>query len=163
MSLLGLISSHIFDLFTCRKMVNGGWCLFGIIYCIVLVMMVFFMVLGGVSNIFCSYFNSVINDQNSFVTYSTKSDANAVNHFFQYLDVCFFGDGNILKKFSVSSEMTTVSNLFTNTQTFLDMQTTGNTKYVDLTIATSKILSWMTAMNNYGLGIYLDADSGVLT
>ena len=43
------------------------------------------------------------------------------------------------------------------------MQTVGNTKYVDMTIVAGKLLGWMTAMNQYGSGIYVDADSGVLT
>ena len=88
-----------------------------------------------------------------------QSDANAVNHFFKYLDVCFFGDGNILKKFYVAEEMRTVEDLFTNTQTFLDMQTTGNTNYVDITIVGARILGWMNAMNQYGNGVYVDADA----
>jgi hypothetical protein len=59
-SLLGMISSHIFDLFTCKKMVNIGWGLFGLTYVAVMAVMVFFMVIGGVSNSFCTYFSTVI-------------------------------------------------------------------------------------------------------
>jgi hypothetical protein len=92
-----------------------------------------------------------------------KSNANAMNKFFQYLEVCFFGDGNILKKFYVATEMDTVSTLFTDTKTFLDKQTVGNSQYVDLTISTGKILGWMTAMSNYGSGMYVDADAAVVT
>jgi hypothetical protein len=36
------------------------------------------------------------------------------------------------------------------------MQTSGNAQYVDLTVSTSKILSWMAVMNKYALGIYAD-------
>lgn len=54
--------------------------------------------------------------------------------------------------------MRTVQDLFTNTQTFLDMQTVGNTNYVDITVLGAKILGWMNAMTNYGNGIYIDAD-----
>ena len=102
MLLLGVISSHIFDLFSCKRMVNGGWCLLGLIYIGVVGIMVSFMVVGGVSHVFCQYFDGVINNQSKFLDYSLNSDTNAVNHFFKYLDVCFFGDGNILKKFYVS-------------------------------------------------------------
>ncbi len=86
-----------------------------------------------------------------------------MNKLFDYMDVCFFGDGNILKKFSVSAEMLTVADLFENTQTFLNMQTSGNAQYIDLTTSTSKILGWMSAMSNYGYGIYVDADSSIVT
>ena len=55
--------------------------------------------------------------------------------------------------------MRTVEDLFTNTQTFLDMQTVGNTNYVDSTVLAGKILGWMSAMTQYGNGIYVDADS----
>ena len=54
--------------------------------------------------------------------------------------------------------MRTVQDLFTNTQTFLDMQTVGNTNYVDITVLGAKILGWMNTMTNYGNGIYIDAD-----
>ena len=49
--------------------------------------------------------------------------------------------------------MNTVSNLFLNVQTYLNMQTTGNAQYVDLTVSTGKIIGWMAAMNKYGLGL----------
>jgi hypothetical protein len=42
------------------------------------------------------------------------------------------------------------------------MQTSGNAQYVDLTVSTSKILSWMAAMNKYGTGIYIDNLTSVL-
>ena len=56
MLLLGVISSHIFDLFTCKTMVNGGWCLLGLIYIGIVLIMISFMVVGGVSHVFCNYF-----------------------------------------------------------------------------------------------------------
>jgi hypothetical protein len=71
MLLLGMISSHVFDLFTCKKMVNGGWCLLGLLYFGVVGSMVFLLVIGGVSHVFCDYFNGVINVQSQFVSYST--------------------------------------------------------------------------------------------
>lgn len=54
--------------------------------------------------------------------------------------------------------MNTVSSLFENTQTLLNMQTSGNTEYIDLTVSTSKILGWMNAMNQYAFGVYYDAN-----
>jgi len=60
MFLLGMISSHIFDLFTCKKMVNGGWCLLGMIYVGIVIVMVSLVTIGGVSHVFCDYFKGVI-------------------------------------------------------------------------------------------------------
>lgn len=53
--------------------------------------------------------------------------------------------------------MQTVSELFLNVQTFINMQTTANAQFVDLTVSTSKIIGWMSAMSKYGLGTYSDA------
>ena len=57
--------------------------------------------------------------------------------------------------------MGTVSDLFLNVQTFLNMQSAGNAQYVSLAVATTKILGWMTAITKYGQGIYLDSQPGV--
>lgn len=77
--------------------------------------------------------------------------------------MCFFQDGNILKKFELSQEMKAVSDVFLNTQTYLNMQTSGNTQYVDITIAPAKIITWMNTMNNYSLGVINDALASDLT
>ena len=69
----GMISSHVFDLFTCKKMVNGGWCLLGLFYFGVVGSMVFLMIIGGVSHVFCDYFNGVINIQSNFISYSMQA------------------------------------------------------------------------------------------
>ena len=58
--LLGMVSSHIFDLFSCSKMVNGGWCLFGFVYAGVLVILLFFLMVGGSSYLFCDYLKTVM-------------------------------------------------------------------------------------------------------
>jgi hypothetical protein len=52
--------------------------------------------------------------------------------------------------------MATVSALFLNIQTFLNMQTAGNAQYVNLNTAPTKILAWMNTMNKYAQGIYKD-------
>lgn len=38
------------------------------------------------------------------------------------------------------------------------MQTTGNTVYVDMSAAPTKVLSWMNKMNDYSIGTVYDAD-----
>jgi len=58
--------------------------------------------------------------------------------------------------------MKTVADVFANIQTYLDMQTVGNAQYIDPTQATTKMVAWMNTMNQYGAGIYIDADSAVV-
>lgn len=53
--------------------------------------------------------------------------------------------------------MKSVSDVFLNVQTYLNMQSSGNTQYVDITAAPTKILSWMNEMNDYSLGINVDS------
>ena len=38
------------------------------------------------------------------------------------------------------------------------MQTTGNTVYIDTSVAPTKILSWMNKMNDYSIGTIYDGD-----
>lgn len=54
--------------------------------------------------------------------------------------------------------MKSVSDVFLNSQTYLNMQTAGNTLYVDTSIAPTKILSWMNTMSSYSQGIPIDAN-----
>jgi hypothetical protein len=60
MSLLGVISTHLFDLFKCTRMVHAGWVLLGIGYLTVLAVMLAMLAIGGVSHSFCDYFKGVI-------------------------------------------------------------------------------------------------------
>lgn len=55
-SVLGMLSTHIFDLLKCTKMVNGGWVLFGLTYFAVVGVLFMMLVVGGVSYCFCDYF-----------------------------------------------------------------------------------------------------------
>ena len=143
-------------------MVVSGWGLLGLQYFGVLVVLIGFLVVGGVSYVFCQYFGSVIANPTVFSSYSLETGANSYNHLFQYMDVCFFGDGDILRKFGLSNEMGTVAELFDNVQTYLNMQTVGNAQYVSLAASPTRILGWMTAMTKYGQGVYNDAAPGVV-
>lgn len=158
-SLLGIISSHIFELFGCKNLVYGGWVLLGFMYFAVLGVLFIFLTVGGLSYSFCEYFGEIIGTRAGYVNYvAASASASNFNKFFSYLDVCFFQDGNILKKFELSQEMKSVSDVFLNSQTFLNMQTAGNSLYVDTSIAPSKIMSWTSTVNSYGLGVPYDAD-----
>jgi len=77
------------------------------------------------------------------------------------MDTCIFGNGNALSKFSISQEMETVMKLFTNIQTYFDYTNTVSKNYINPLISTSKISSWMNAINNYKLGIYDDYSPSV--
>jgi len=83
-------------------MVNGGWVIFGLLYCGVVIILFFFLGVGGLSYNFCQYYGSIIGSSTSLLTYAQSGSNSAFNKFFLYLDVCFFEDGNILKKFSLA-------------------------------------------------------------
>lgn len=54
--------------------------------------------------------------------------------------------------------METVSNLFTNIQTYYDYTNSISTNYINTGISTGKISGWRNAVNKYKLGIYVDTD-----
>jgi hypothetical protein len=158
-SLLGIISSHIFELFGCKNLVYGGWVLLGLMYFAVLGVLFLFLTVGGLSYSFCEYFGEIIGTRTGYVNYvAASASASSFNKFFGYLDVCFFQDGNILKKFELAQEMKSVSDVFLNSQTFLNMQTAGNSLFVDTSVAPTKIMNWTATVNSYGLGVPYDAD-----
>ena len=43
------------------------------------------------------------------------------------------------------------------------MQTVGNSQYIDNTVPSGKVIGWMNAMNNYAIGVYVDADPAIVT
>lgn len=99
LSILGIIFTYLFKLFTCKKLVNSGWVLFGLLYFGIIMVLFIFLSFGGLSYSFCKYFKSIIDSNNGYITFTQASKTSNFNKFFLYLDVCFFGDGNILKKF----------------------------------------------------------------
>jgi hypothetical protein len=54
--------------------------------------------------------------------------------------------------------MLTVTNLFTNIQTYYSYTNTQNSDYVDLTISTTKLTNWINAIKDYKKGITVDYD-----
>lgn len=59
--------------------------------------------------------------------------------------------------------MQTVSNLFTQINTFLNMMNSSNANYIDTTVSINKINGWITAMGKYKSGIYVDSDPSLTT
>lgn len=151
--LLGVISVFVFDLLTCRKMVHLGWVIFGLAYAGVLAVAFVTLSVGSLGYGFCSYYEVMLNNQTQFSRLNEAYSQNVLSR----LDVCLFGDGNALEKFSIAQEMETVTNLFSNIVTFYNYESSGNSKYIDLTISTSKISGWINAMTKYGQGIYIDS------
>ena len=54
--LLGVASTHLFDLLTCRKMVHLGWTIYGLSYIGVIIIVYYTMSVGSVSYNFCQYY-----------------------------------------------------------------------------------------------------------
>lgn len=156
LALLGVLSTHLFGLLTCRRFVHFGWVCLGFSYFTVLAVLVVFLAVGGLSYNFCQYLGAAIQTKAGLVSF-TSSSSGTFNKFFNYLDVCFFDDGNILKKFHLADEMKTVAEAFIDAQTYLDMQTSGNSLYVDVTYAPAKMIAWVNQMNGLGLGTIADS------
>ncbi len=57
--------------------------------------------------------------------------------------------------------MSTVTDLFTNIQTYYDYTNSVSTNYINLNIATGKISGWVSAISNYKLGIYVDTSTTI--
>jgi hypothetical protein len=83
-------------------MVHAGWVLFGLQYFGVLIVLMAFLIVGGASYCFCQYFSNIISSSTKFNSFALQPGSNSINHLFQYLDVCFFSNGDILQKFSLT-------------------------------------------------------------
>lgn len=134
-----------------------GWTIYGWCYIGLILVTYYLLSVGSISYNFCSYFESMLTVQLSY----NKLGESYTQNMFTRLDVCLFGNGNAMEKFSVAKEMETVTTLFTNIQTYYDYTNSISTNYVNTGISTGKISGWMTAVNNYKLGIYVDTDPAI--
>lgn len=98
LTLLGVISTHVFKVFSCRTMVHLGWTIFGLAYVGVIGLTFVLLSVGSVGYGFCGYFNIMLNDQTAFAKLGAAYTQNA----FTRIDVCIFGDGDALSKFSLA-------------------------------------------------------------
>ena len=57
--------------------------------------------------------------------------------------------------------MSTISNLYAEINTFLDMRDSTKATYVDTAFSVNKITGWVNAIENYRLGKYIDADAAL--
>jgi hypothetical protein len=63
-----------------------------------------------------------------------------------------------MKQFTISQEMSTVSDLYAEINTFLNMRDSTKSTYVDVSISPNKIQSWINTVENLTKGIKTDAD-----
>ncbi len=78
------------------------------------------------------------------------------------LDVCLYGDGNVLTKFNIAKEMQTVTQVFTNIQTYYDYENPTSVRYINKDFSINKIQGWITAMQKYRNGIYVDSGPSLI-
>lgn len=90
--LLGVASTHLFDLLSCRKMVHLGWTIYGLSYAGLIIVTFYTLSVGSISHNFCDYFDDMLTVQ---VSYDKLGEAYTQNAFMR-LDVCVFGDGNAM-------------------------------------------------------------------
>ena len=57
--------------------------------------------------------------------------------------------------------MNTVIELFTNIQTYDDYNNDQSVNYIDLELSTNRISGWISAIEKYRLGIYVDSNSSI--
>lgn len=57
--------------------------------------------------------------------------------------------------------MQTVSKLYAEATTFLNMRDSTTALYIDPSFSTTKIQNWINAIDKYRLGIYVDTDPAV--
>ncbi len=59
--------------------------------------------------------------------------------------------------------MSTVTDVFTNIQTYYDYENSQSANYIDKTASVTKIQSWIDTMEKYRIGVYKDSDSALTT
>ena len=156
--IMGIVATHSLELHGCRTSVHLGWVTFGITYFGVIALCFIFFSFGGVSYQFCQFYSGLVQSNSEFSLYAEVTGANEFNRFFNKLNTCFYGNGNIMSEFSIKEETATISNLYVEINTFLDMRDATKTTYIDTAVSTGKIAGWIAAMEKYKLGIYVDAD-----
>jgi hypothetical protein len=120
--LIGIIGTHFFELYNCKTMVHLGWVAYGVTYFGVVALCFIFFSLGGISYQFCQFYEGMLTNSNSFNQFASITGANSFSRFFQKINTCFYGDGNIMSQFSIAKEMQTVSLLYSSVTNYLSMR-----------------------------------------
>ena len=61
--ILGVISTHFFDILQCRSMVHLGWVVYGIGHLFVIFLVYIFLSVGSVGHQSCNYFDKMLKNQ----------------------------------------------------------------------------------------------------
>jgi hypothetical protein len=69
-ALMGVVSTHIFDILRCSKLVVGGWVLIGLAFFGVLGVLLVWLAIGGVGASFCQYYETIIGSSQGLLNYS---------------------------------------------------------------------------------------------
>lgn len=157
--IIGSISIHFLNIYDCRHFLHFGWVVYGLTYFGIIFSTYYLLPMGSMGYTFCSYYNSMITNQTQYNRLGEVYAQNVLNK----LDICLHGDGNVLTKFKIANEMNTVSNLFIDIATFKTYNDATNAAYVDQTISSTKIASWLTVLENYKIGVTDDVDTGLVT
>jgi hypothetical protein len=161
--LTGVVATHFYEVYSCKTCVHLGWVTFGITYFGVVVIAFFFFAMGGLCYSFCEFYSGLITAQSSFSSFAETSHPTSFNRIFAKLNVCFYGNGSITSSFLLNKEIQTVSQLYSEINTYLNMRDSSNAAYVDLSYSPNKITGWINAVDKYRLGIYEDASAGLTT
>lgn len=138
----GTISIHFLKILDCRHFLHFGWVVFGITYFGVIFSVYYLLPMGSVGYTFCQYYGGMLTNQTEYNKLSEAYSQNIMSK----VDMCLLGDGNVLTKFKIANEMNTVSNLFVNIATFKTLNDPTNAAYVDQTISSTKMASWVTVL-----------------
>jgi hypothetical protein len=136
---------------------------YGVTYFGVIALCFIFFSFGGVSYQFCQFYGSLINNSTSYVSYAQVTGPSPMSRFFQKINTCFYGNGSVLSQFSIAQEMQTVSSLYTQINTYLSMVNPSTAQYVNPATSTTTIQNWITTIQNYQSGIYVDANPALTT
>lgn len=156
--ILGILGTHWFQLYSCKTIVHLGWVAYGVTYFGVVALCFIFFSLGGISYQFCTFYSSLVSNKVSLNVYAQTSTPTPFTRFFDKISTCFYGNGSISSQFAIANEVQTVSALYADATTFLNLRNPTTALYIDPAYSTTKIQNWMTAIDKYRLGIYVDTD-----
>lgn len=140
-----------------------GWLIYGISYYGIITLCVAFFSLGGISYTFCQFYGGLVENQSQLSVYSSSTKPTAFNHIFSTLTPCFYGNGSISASFTMTSETATVSQLYGDINTYLNMLDSSKATFVNLNTSIDTITAWVNTLSKYKSGIYVDAPSSVIT
>ena len=157
--LIGSVSIQVLDIYDCRHFLHFGWVLFGITYFGVVFIAFFALPMGSLGYAFCDYYAGMLSNQTDFQLISNYDPQHILNR----MDVCIYGDGNVLQKFNIAQEMDTVSQLFVNIDLFNEYEDSTSDKYIDQALSQTEITTWVATLTDRRDGVTKDVDVALTT